>query len=49
MKNWKTVVKIAIAVLTALLGAVGVSAYAQAMSYPQAPLESHPAGLFVKY
>ena len=31
MKNWKTVVNIASAVLTALLGAVGGSAYAQAM------------------
>ena len=31
MKHWKAIVKIAIAVLTALLGAVGGSAYAQAM------------------
>ena len=32
MKNWRTIVKIVVAVLSALLGAVGGSAYAQAMS-----------------
>ena len=43
MKNWKAIVKIAIAVLIALLGA----RLRTGDDVTQAPLESHPAGPFL--